>query len=182
MGKRKQILVDLTPLLDVILIILFMFVARAEAAGSSNNLSSEQKKLDNTKKEYEKIQRETNSLQALDKACKTITVSIKSEKDSDKRSLIIQLEKEDEEKIEIDSNDTTYAKNKLKTKLNDEFLKLKDDEKIALIVFQYDNNLVYNSDYNFVDEVLKKVQKGNEKIYLSYYDTSEQKDNNKEKD
>ena len=81
MSKGKQILVDLTPLLDVILIILFMFVARSQATSAVNN--AEQNNKDNeTKKEYDTVQRENNSLKALDKACKTITVSIKSEKDS----------------------------------------------------------------------------------------------------
>jgi len=125
MSKGKQILVDLTPLLDVILIILFMFVARSQATSAVNN--AEQNNKDNeTKKEYDTVQRENNSLKALDKACKTITVSIKSEKDSEKRTLIIQHEKDEEEKIDIDSKDTTYAKNKLKTRtLFRRFLKIK---------------------------------------------------------
>lgn len=176
MSRRKQILVDLTPLLDVILIILFMFVARSQNAGGSNNLSSQQKKLEEAKQAYEKINRETNSIKALDKACKTITVTVKSDDKSEKRKLIIQKEKEDEEVVEFGSSDVTYAKNSLKTKLNEEYMKLEEDEKVILLIFQYDENNIYNADYNFVDEVLKKVQKGNDKIYISYYDTAGKKE------
>lgn len=178
MYRRREIAIDLTALLDVILIILFMFVVRSttEVTTTENNVkvSNEIQQVESLKEENTNLKKQIITNSVLDDTCLVMTIFVENEEeDNNKRKLNIKSNTTDVEKVEYNWENISYAKNKLKDKLYTTFKEVKDTNQMILIVFQYNENKIFNTDYKFVDSVLKDISENHEDIYLAYYDTAD---------
>lgn len=187
MYRRREIAIDLTALLDVILIILFMFVVRSTNQVVATSADSSDKENDSQivqlQKENKELKEKITTNSVLNDTCLVVTLTIDENSnsvDDKKEKRIIRLTSnidETKEEVSYDSDELTYAKNKLNDTLKKYFKDLKDTNQMTLLVFQYDETKIYNKDYKMIDSVLKNNQEELDNIYLAYYDTSAEKNN-----
>ncbi len=172
--KRRQIFIELTSLLDVILIMLFILLTQAktrtaealdtaalaesDAAALRMELTAAydeqdvlQARIDAQEERADALQRQlwTENL-VLDNSL-LLTVSVD-------KSGQIRLETEGEaETIPYDWAEDTYAKNRLRGLLLD---KLKGtDQEAVFLVFQYDRARVYHAEYNMIEDIIQEVKR-----------------------
>ena len=172
--KRRQIFIELTSLLDVILIMLFILLTQAktrtaealdtaalaesDAAALRMELTAAydeqdvlQARIDAQEERADALQRQlwTENL-VLDNSL-LLTVSVD-------KSGQIRLETEGEaETIPYDWAGDTYAKNRLRGLLLD---KLKGtDQEAVFLVFQYDRARVYHAEYNMIEDIIQEVKR-----------------------
>lgn len=172
--KRRQIFIELTSLLDVILIMLFILLTQArtrtaealdtaalaesdaaalrmELTAAYDEQDALQARIDAQEERADALQRQlwTESL-VLDNSL-LLTVSVD-------KSGQIRLETEGEaETIPYDWAEDTYAKNRLRGLLLD---KLKGtDQEAVFLVFQYDRARVYHAEYNMIEDIIQEVKR-----------------------
>ena len=171
--KRREIFIELTSLLDVILIMIFVLLtqARAQTAKALENQAAEEKT-------SARLQEEVEDLSAsLDHAWAELG-SVQEENDQLKRqlmtqdlvldeSLVITIRAEDEtiiREIRDGVSDTiaytwgneTYVSNKLKSLLLQD---LSETEKHAVfIVFQYDRSGIYQNEYQMIESLIQEIK------------------------
>jgi biopolymer transport protein ExbD len=172
--KRRQIFIELTSLLDVILIMLFILLTQArtrtaealdtaalaesDAAALRMELTAAydeqdvlQARIDAQEERADALQRQlwTENL-VLDNSL-LLTVSVD-------KSGQIRLETEGEAAtIPYDWAEDTYAKNRLRGLLLD---KLKGtDQEAVFLVFQYDRARVYHAEYNMIEDIIQEVKR-----------------------
>jgi len=177
MRHRNQIALELTPLLDVILTILFMVLisvtqqAQTAQADAEKALEEANHKIEMAEKKLTQLNQSAISLELLQDNCKVVTVTAYNNAEDDGgRRITIAENKDDPYEIEYDWSSLTYAKNSFKQTLSSDYLTLHEDEQIIFIVFQYDSKSIYNYDYTFINSVLTEMNTNNSHIYLAYYD------------
>ncbi len=177
MKHRKQIALELTPLLDVILTILFMVLisitqqAQTAQADAEKALEEANHKIELAEKKLTQINQSAISLELLQDNCKVVTVTAyNNEADDGGRRITIAENKDEPYEIEYNWDSLTFAKNSFKQTLSNDYLTLNEDEQIIFIVFQYDSKSIYNYDYTFINSVLTEINTNNSHIYLAYYD------------
>ena len=173
--KRRQIFIELTSLLDVILIMLFILLTQAKtrtaqaldtAALAESSRVELQTELAAANDERDALRAaadaETERADALQRQLWTenlvldnsllLTVSVDREAN-------IRLEAEGEERITVayDWADETYAENRLRSLLLDK-LRTTDREAVFL-VFQYDRERVYRAEYEMIRGVIQEVKR-----------------------
>ena len=172
--KRREIFIELTSLLDVILIMLFILLTQAKnstaqaldtAALAESNAQQLETKLSEAYDEQEALRAaadaQTERADALERQLWTenlvldnsllLTVSVD-------RSGTIRLEQEGEglSLVPYDWEDDTYAKNRLRGLLLDK-LKRTDKEAVFL-VFQYDRARIYHAAYEMIESIIQEVK------------------------
>ena len=171
--KRREIFIELTSLLDVILIMIFVLLtqARAQTAKALESQAAEEKTA-------ARLQEEVEDLSAsLDHAWAELGI-VQEENDQLKRqlmtqdlvldeSLVITIRAEDEtiiREIREGVSDTiaytwgneTYVSNKLKSLLLQD---LSETEKHAVfIVFQYDRSGIYQNEYQMIESLIQEIK------------------------
>ena len=171
--KRREIFIELTSLLDVILIMIFVLLtqARAQTAKALESQAAEEKT-------SARLQEEVEDLSAsLDHAWAELGI-VQEENDQLKRqlmtqdlvldeSLVITIRAEDEtiiREIRDGVSDTiaytwgneTYVSNKLKSLLLQD---LSETEKHAVfIVFQYDRSGIYQNEYQMIESLIQEIK------------------------
>ncbi len=172
--KRRQIFIELTSLLDVILIMLFILLTQAktrtaealdtaalaesdaaalrmELTAAYDEQDALQARIDAQEERADALQRQlwTENL-VLDNSL-LLTVSVD-------KSGQIRLETEGEAAtIPYDWAEDTYAKNRLRGLLLD---KLKGtDQEAVFLVFQYDRARVYHAEYNMIEDIIQEVKR-----------------------
>lgn len=172
--KRRQIFIELTSLLDVILIMLFILLTQARtrtaqaldtaalAESSAEQLQTElaaaydvqnalKAAADAQEERADALQRQlwTENL-VLDNSL-VLTVSVAKTGD-------VRLETEGENAISIayDWGDDTYARNRLRALLLDK-LKTTDREAVFL-VFQYDRASIFHAEYQMIESIIQEVK------------------------
>ncbi|MBQ7058040.1 MAG: hypothetical protein IJM83_01865 [Firmicutes bacterium] len=171
--KRREIFIELTSLLDVILIMIFVLLTQAKA--QTAKAMDEQ-----AYKEQEAIslQEEVEDLQAsLDHAWEELGI-VQEENDQLKRqlmtqdlvldeSLVITIRAEDDKiirEIRDGSADSiaytwgneTYVSNKLRSMILQD---LAETEKHAVfIVFQYDRSNIYQVEYQMIESLIQEIK------------------------
>ena len=171
--KRREIFIELTSLLDVILIMIFVLLtqARAQTAKALENQAAEEKT-------SARLQEEVEDLSAsLDHAWAELGI-VQEENDQLKRqlmtqdlvldeSLVITIRAEDEtiiREIRDGVSDTiaytwgneTYVSNKLKSLLLQD---LSETEKHAVfIAFQYDRSGIYQNEYQMIESLIQEIK------------------------
>ena len=186
MRNRREIAIDLTALLDVILIILFMFVMQAknqvEASVVDDNKDSASSKIVSLQEENESLKQQIVSEGILNETCLMVTISVETKEDKNDRTLkiITNANKDNTKKVKYNWDKLTFAKNKLKDSLDDICDSVTDKNQMVLFVFQYNKDTMYMADYKLVDAVLKDIQDNNKNVYLAYYDNYNEKDKDKE--
>ena len=172
---RRSILIDLTALLDVILILMYLVLVNAtykveESKATALDVEALTARVHALEKENFELIRRTGSKFVLEQNCFIITLSV--DKDESLRTILIEPENSTAERIELTWENGQYAKNILKTKL-DQYVKRAFDNgfQIVFIVFCYDRNIIYYSDHKLINSVIL-TQKANRNIYSAEYDMS----------
>ena len=171
--RRREIFIELTSLLDVILIMIFVLLtqARAQTAKAMDEQAI-------TAQEADSLQEEVEDLQAsLDHAWEELGI-VQEENDQLKRqlmtqdlvldeSLVITIRAEDDKIIrEIRDGATdstpytwgneTYVSNKLSSMILQD---LSENEKHAVfIVFQYDRSNIYQVEYQMIESLIQEIK------------------------
>ncbi len=171
--KRREIFIELTSLLDVILIMIFVLLtqARAQTAKALESQAAEEKT-------SAKLQEEVEDLGAsLEHAWSELGI-VQEENEQLKRqlmtqdlvldeSLVITIRAEDEKiirEIRDGASDAiaytwgneTYVSNKLKSLLLQD---LSETEKHAVfIVFQYDRSSIYQNEYQMIESLIQEIK------------------------
>ena len=171
--RRREIFIELTSLLDVILIMIFVLLtqARAQTAKAMDEQAI-------TAQEADSLQEEVEDLQAsLDHAWKELGI-VQEENDQLKRqlmtqdlvldeSLVITIRAEDDKlirEIRDGASDSTpytwgnetYVSNKLRSMILQD---LSENEKHAVfIVFQYDRSNIYQVEYQMIESLIQEIK------------------------
>ncbi len=189
MRRRKSVIVELTSLLDVIFIMLFMVMNQSRnAAAEAQNTAAEE--IFSAQLQVEEMQREVagyreimdeveaerleleamnsrlNSFEVFEEYATIVSVFVIDNKY--KRTMKIE---NGAEAVVIDFNwdNMDYAEKAFSEALNDS---IKDSENPVFIVFSYNGDKVYRQDYNMISEVMTDVQGGYENVYIKFDDTS----------
>lgn len=190
MRKRKSVIVELTSLLDVIFIMLFMVMNRSQTAAeeAQSNAAAEiaaaQVQVEAMEEEVEgyrviideveadrldleSIKNKLNSYEVFKEYATIISVSVLDH--SYKRTITVENGGE-AVNTDFDWDNMDYAESILAETLNS---CITDSENPVFIVFSYNGDKIYRQDYNMVSEVMTEVQGGYENVYIKFDDTSE---------
>lgn len=175
--RRKEIALELTPLLDVILTLLFMVLISITQQVQSTQQEAQQalneanEKIELAEKKILQLNQSAVSMELLQDNCKVVTIAAYNDKDVPGERTITVKDNDDEEPYEIryDWTNLTFAKNAFKQTLTNSYLTLEGDEQIIFIVFQYDSKSIYNYDYSFINSVLSTVNAERSEVYTVYY-------------
>lgn len=175
--RRKEIALELTPLLDVILTLLFMVLISVTQQVQSTQqeaqraLDEANEKIELAEKKILQLNQSAVSMELLQDNCKVVTIAAYNDKDVPGERTITVKDNNDEEPYEIryDWTNLTFAKNAFKQTLTNSYLTLEGDEQIIFIVFQYDSKSIYNYDYSFINAVLSTVNAERPEVYTVYY-------------
>lgn len=189
MRKRKSVIVELTSLLDVIFIMLFMVMNQSQTAAeeAQSNAAAEvaaaQVQVEAMEEEVEgyrviideveadrlnleSIKNKLNSYEVFEEYATIISVSVLDH--SYKRTIVVENGGE-AVTADFSWDNMDYAENTLDEMLNS---CIKDSENPVFIVFSYNGDKIYRQDYNMVSEVMTQVQGGYENVYIKFDDTS----------
>ncbi|MDO5445510.1 MAG: hypothetical protein Q4F31_07810 [Eubacteriales bacterium] len=183
--KKRQIFIELTSLLDVILIMLFMILMQARTQTNSAMAEAEEVKasVDAIKQEltdaqlkyeqelsevqlkYEEVNNEYASLQnsygILERQIITDNLVIDN-------SLVITVSIEADGSIRMETtgkqpvsipydwNDETYAENSLKAEANNRIQQ--SSEETVFYIFQYDRSKIYEKEYNLICNSVERIK------------------------
>lgn len=168
MRRRREITVELTPLLDVILIMLFLIMSQSSEAAEQTKQEAEQK-VSNMECQVEDL-RETNaelesrldSYAAFDEYARIISIDISNKTDGNR--MIIVSDGEHTERIEFDWESMRYGENSLRAELIKSIDAWKDMP--VFIVFNYDSSGIYRRDYEMITSVIDTIEYEN--VYIKY--------------
>lgn len=194
MRRRKSVVVELTALLDVIFIMLFMVMNRSqneaaeaqeEAAASvaqvqaeaqadieAYKIENEQYKalLEESETQRESIAAAQNRIESYEEFAEMAEIVTVYVFDSGyKRSVKVETEQQ-KESIDFDWENMDYAREKLAEVLDS---LAENAECPVFMVFSYNGDMIYRRDYNMVTEVMTEVQEGYDRVYIKFNDTSE---------
>ena len=168
--KKREIFIELTSLLDVILIMLFVLLSQAKLSADSAleataqaqssaaalqqqvaALSEENGQLTAQLEEY---QRQELSLGAVDEHSLIITVSMQ-QTDSG-RYILVEQEDGEDTLVFFDAEDENYSSNKLRSTLSNA-IKSRGQESV-FVVFQYERSSIYQSEYRLIGSVIRELK------------------------
>ena len=178
--KKRQIFIELTPLLDVILIMLFVLLvqSRAQVTASAEAVTEAeaavvqaerataalQNKLDETRGLLEEAQRRERTLGVVEERSIVVTVSIVG---GAVRRVLAEDAAGNAVYVSLGGARIGDASERLHAVLRDLILASGDES--AFIVFQYDRNAVYHAEYDLVSGVLRELKPELERegVYLN---------------
>lgn len=189
MKRRKKLILELTPLLDVILIMMFFVLmqnnqltseklneADKEIASVNENLSEVIESVKDKENQYKEEISDLNesllaakdqlkSIESFEEYCQIISVCVINREEG-KRVIIISDGKK-EYSISFDWDSLLYAKNGLK----DDLLRLineRQNNMPSFISFHYDGNVIFKRDFELVTEVLGEITNEVDDVYVKY--------------
>ena len=188
MRKRKSVIVELTSLLDVIFIMLFMVMNRSQNAAAEAQstaafeVAEAQAQIDAMQDEVnvyreiieevqeeranlESMQSKLNSYEVFEEYAKIISVHVLD--NTYKRTLTVD-DGAVKTKIDFNWDNMDYASSALEDTLRE---CINTAENPVFIVFSYNGDKLYRQDYNLVSEVITEVQGGYENVYIKFDDT-----------
>lgn len=189
MRKRKSVVVELTSLLDVIFIMLFMVMNRSQTAAEEaentarQEISAAQSQVEEMQNEVdgyreiiseveaeranlEAVKHKLNSYEVFDEYASIVSVYVID--NTYKRTIKVETVGE-AVTIDYGWENMDYAEETLKKALND---CISDSENPVFIVFSYNGDKLYRQDYTLVSEVMTEVHGGYENVYIKFDDTS----------
>ncbi len=193
--RRKEVLLELTPLLDVILIMLFYILMQSTQAAEAKQeeadlaVSAMQEQVEAISESAEAAASEADEWEnELLASLTNVTTQIESYEIFDEYALILSIyvtndgdtrtihvsDGETDEQIEYDWDDMLYAKNSLKSVLN-EYLATLEEDMPAFMVFHYQDDEIYLQDYELIRDVLGDTADGRSYVYIRY-DSGEQEE------
>ena len=171
--RRREIFIELTSLLDVMLILLFVLLTQArtqtgaalsEAADARSRIESLELALADAEAGREALEERANALER-----RAITIEVVEE-----NSLIVTLSVQDRgaRVMTIESDeDETYAANKLRSSLSE--LMRRAGKETVFVVFQYDRSTIYQTEYALIGGVVRdlKQEARSAGVALNYIET-----------
>ena len=184
MRRRKEISAELTPLLDVILIILFIImsgsykaVEQAEAEKQQayeeiQSVSAEfescndelKKELENNSEKLSQAENIISAYESFDKYAVIMSVGIINKSDNSRDIIISDGSKSDT--ISYNWDNMLYAENSLNVYLENVIKSA--DSKPVFISFNYKSNEIYVRDYEMISSVIDNTQGKNKNVYIMY--------------
>ncbi len=182
--RRREIFIELTSLLDVILIMLFVLLTQARAqtgealesaAAAGETVQSLQTALAETEQERDSLadrlgamERREITLGVVEENSFVLTLSVQGDEE---RSVLAEPEGGTPLRIPIDPEDTHYSENRLRTSLSG--LLRGCGKETAFLVFQYDRGRIYQADYAMIGAVVRELKQeaGSAGIALNYIET-----------
>ena len=189
MKRRRRLILELTPLLDVILIMMFFILMQntqltdkkqseaqqevedireslSEALEDAGELESRYgAELSDMKENLEAARDQIGSFESFKEYCKIITISVIN-KDSGNRTILI-TDGEKEKSISFGWNDLLYAKNSFKDSVRG-FIRETDVGMPSFLVFHYRADTIFRRDYELISEVLGEITEENSSVYVKY--------------
>lgn len=182
MRKRRQISTELTPLLDVIMIILFIIISGNNEAVEKAETEKEEiySQMQSVSDEFEKTLEENNDrlnqaeniisgYEMFDKLAVIISLSIENQSD-DSRKILISSDNETST-VSYSWDNMRYGENSLNASLEN-YIK-SADERPVFITFSYKSSEIYLRDYNMISSVMDNIQSKSENIYIMYNEMEE---------
>ncbi len=182
--RRRNIVIDLTSLLDVILILLFLILMSASASvervrdgAAADKARLEQLTADNAvlRGEKERLQRDLDGYVYLDAHARFIHVFIESAP-SGAREVCLESG-EDVRKFTLTWQNAAVVRAALSQALSSmcEIWPADGGEQVVYILLRYDRNRIYQTDYALLASVIAGVkgEKGN--VFSAEYDVLEEK-------
>lgn len=172
MKRPRQIVTDLTPLLDVILILLFLILSQTNlrTADMQSELDSAKESLEQAQSSLTQAENVIEGFKDYDENTLVITISITESSDDGQRTLYA-ADKNGTSGITYGWDNLLYGENALKNELESRFKAA--EGKVIFISFVYDSAKIYRRDYELVLSVLDKLQSANGNVYASYKDLNE---------
>ena len=177
--KKRQIILELTPLLDVILILLFavLIQSRLKVAASSDEIretKSQQalveKELNETKKELARVKNRQISLGVVEENSLIITMTV------DASSVHrVQLDVEGET-VYVNLTEDKNISEKIFTTLQDTIQSFQKES--IFLVFQYDRTKIYHQEYEAITQAVEELKPAlsEEGVYLNYIEVDVSED------
>ncbi len=181
MKRRREILIELTPLLDVILIMIFILLTRAgaqtteardktaEEAAKASELAGELQEAEGREKEAldkigdleKELERAGEERDALERQLLTQGLVMEN-------SLMLTVSVAPDRTIRLEQNgaalatvsyewgDELYPSNILRTMLSQQLAQT--DKEAVFLVFQFDRSVIYRAEYEMIDGVMKEMK------------------------
>ena len=183
--KKRQIFIELTSLLDVILIMLFMILMQArtqtrsameeaaEVKASVEGIRQEmadaqlkyEQEISETQQKYETVSSEYTALQnsygVLERQIITDNLVLDNSlvitvSIGQDNSILMETTGKQPGRIPYDWNDETYAENRMKAEVNDRIQQSRDET--VFYVFQYDRSKIYEKEYNLICNSVERIK------------------------
>lgn len=184
MKRRNNIAVELTPLLDVILIMLFLVMSQQKA--ESDRVMSEaqaaaaeyESRIEQLTDEYGEAKEKQLSAENAAAGYKSfdefsVIIRLSIERSSDGMRKLFVSENGGTEVIEYGWDSLRYGENSLEAKLSECISE--NSGRPVFISFGYNEDEIYLRDYTLVTDVLERLD--GEDIYISYDKESEEENN-----
>lgn len=173
--KKRQIFVDLTPLLDVILIMLFVILLRSGAAVDAAETQSAalRQELTEAEESLAAMSRHERTLGVVEDESLVLTLSLQN---TAVRRIRIESDAADPTYITLDTARYPDAAERLHTALRGAILA--SGHEAAFLVFQFDRNAIYEREYELISGVIRalKPELGRQGIYLGAVELDYQKE------
>ncbi len=187
MKRRKSVIVELTSLLDVIFIMLFMVMSRSENTAAEAQQKAENEivsaqaqvsEMEETLNNYKGILKETeaernnleyvnNKLESYEKFSEYAKILSVYVVDGGYKRILVVADNENKVEIDYGWDNMGYAEKSLSEELEKQ---IKSTENPVFISFNFDSDKIYRQDYNMITEAITAVQSGYEHVYIRFDD------------
>lgn len=171
----RKAVIDLTPLLDVILILLFLVLATvsSQAEQMTQEMTSTQQQLDALQAERDSLERRVEGYAILDEKALLINIYIEKDRSNVSRTVHVETASRTRTFLVTWSN-SGVVQAALEKELIAKCQSLSDtDEQICFVTFRYDRNTIYQSDYAMISNAIASVKASANNIYSAEYDIGE---------
>lgn len=178
MRRRRSSVIELTPLLDVIMIILFLVLSQTSGAVSdmkeqnealSEQLSEAGAQYEELSGELMQVQSELNGFESMNE--NSVVVAVGIFRGSDDRRTITVTAGDNTKEITYDWNSLSYGEAALQKELSR--ICGENSDKAVFVSFTYDSRSLFRRDYELISAVLSKTGDSAERIFISYNDMNE---------
>lgn len=177
MKRRREIAVELTPLLDVILIMLFMIMlqngaaaksavekAEAEKAVRAAEMAEMRSAAEKNAAELENALGIIASRDAFEEYAEIVSVTIVNS-DGGKRDIYVTAG-ENTQTVSFGRDSARYGENSFKTILDG--IVRSSGETPVFICFSYDSSAVYRRDYDMIASAMEELQSRSNNVYIQF--------------
>ena len=168
--RRREIFIELTSLLDVILIMLFVLLTQARAQTSDALAAAEadraqvtalEQQLADSRAETDALRAETEALQQEADSLSSRADALREEADSARRrllsrDLVLETDGGGEQTVSYAWEDDNYARNALLSALRQQIDA--GEDRAVFLVFQYDRADIYRAQYNMIRDILNEIK------------------------
>ncbi len=185
-AKRRNIVIDLTSLLDVILILLFLIlmgasqsVSRMQESEEASQAQIEQLTADNAvlQNEKERLQRSLDGYVYLDAHARIITIYVNNLPNGSREVTVENGE--DIRKFTLTWQNAAVVRTALSRALSSmcEIQENDAGDQIVYLLLRYDRNKLYQADYALISDVIAGVKGTKQNVFSAEYDVLEEQSN-----